>query len=223
MGFRFTIIPGLTLNLGKTGVSVSAGVPGARVTVGTHGARTTIGIPGTGLSHTTYTPHSNTDGEPEPSDELERLDALIATQTLLVHYIEAGQLAGPIPLFEVLSSVKHGSLPEATLIRHVGSDQWTAVPAELLQTIRESGVKTPERKPMADRLSDLKAAMEKQVFWFEAGEVKGPTDYYMILQLAEAGHLPLDTQVCPAGTEEWHELEVPLLATIRALKTKSVS
>lgn len=55
MGFRFfrriNIIPGITLNVSKSGVSTSAGVKGAHVTLGgTRGTRTTVGIPGTGLS-----------------------------------------------------------------------------------------------------------------------------------------------------------------------------
>ena len=56
MGFRFRrrirVFPGLTLNLGKQGVSASVGVRGAHVTVGPTGTRTTVGLPGTGLSYT---------------------------------------------------------------------------------------------------------------------------------------------------------------------------
>ncbi len=58
MGFRFrrriNIFPGLSLNVGKTGVSVSAGVKGAKITLGKHGVRKTIGLPGTGLSYTLH-------------------------------------------------------------------------------------------------------------------------------------------------------------------------
>lgn len=46
------ILPGVKLNLSKTGVSVSAGVRGARVTVGKRGTHATVGLPGTGLSVT---------------------------------------------------------------------------------------------------------------------------------------------------------------------------
>ena len=57
MGFRFfkrvNILPGVTLNLGKSGGSVSAGPHGARVTLGPQGSRVTLGIPGTGLFYTT--------------------------------------------------------------------------------------------------------------------------------------------------------------------------
>ena len=54
MGLRFrksiSIIPGVKLNFGKTGMSLSAGVPGFRKTFHTSGrVTTTIGIPGTGI------------------------------------------------------------------------------------------------------------------------------------------------------------------------------
>lgn len=54
MGLRFrksiSIIPGVKLNIGTTGMSVSAGVPGFRKTFHTSGRVTTsVGIPGTGL------------------------------------------------------------------------------------------------------------------------------------------------------------------------------
>jgi hypothetical protein len=55
LGFRFcrsvTILPGISLNFGKGGVSTSIGVCGAYVTVGRTGMRTTVGLPGTGVSY----------------------------------------------------------------------------------------------------------------------------------------------------------------------------
>ncbi len=58
MGLRFrksiSIIPGVKLNFGKSGMSVSTGVPGFRKTFHTSGRVTTsMGIPGTGLSYVT--------------------------------------------------------------------------------------------------------------------------------------------------------------------------
>lgn len=55
-GFRFrksiSILPGVKINLSKTGVSTSVGGRGASVNVGTQGQKTiNIGIPGTGLSY----------------------------------------------------------------------------------------------------------------------------------------------------------------------------
>ena len=57
MGFRFfkrmNILPGVTLNLSKSGGSFSFGPRGARLTMGPQGARVSLGIPGTGLYYTT--------------------------------------------------------------------------------------------------------------------------------------------------------------------------
>jgi tetratricopeptide (TPR) repeat protein len=57
MGFRFfkrmNVLPGVTLNLSKSGGSFSVGPQGARLTVGPQGARVSFGIPGTGLYYTT--------------------------------------------------------------------------------------------------------------------------------------------------------------------------
>jgi len=56
MSFRFwrrvKILPGVTLNLSKTGGSLSFGPRGAKLTIGPHGSRTSVGIPGTGLFYT---------------------------------------------------------------------------------------------------------------------------------------------------------------------------
>src|SRR6476660_8805105 len=55
-GLRFRkswgILPGVKINLSKTGVSTSLGGHGATVNVGTQGQKNlTLGIPGTGLSY----------------------------------------------------------------------------------------------------------------------------------------------------------------------------
>ena len=56
MGLRFSrhlkIIPGIRLNLSKSGVSTSVGRRGAWITFGPKDTRSTIGLPGTGLSYT---------------------------------------------------------------------------------------------------------------------------------------------------------------------------
>lgn len=55
MGFRFRksirLLPGVRLNLSKTGFSTSIGGNGAIINVGKRGVRGTAGIPGTGLSY----------------------------------------------------------------------------------------------------------------------------------------------------------------------------
>ncbi|MBC7601231.1 MAG: DUF4236 domain-containing protein [Ramlibacter sp.] len=55
MGFRFRktikLLPGLCLNLSKSGVSASVGKAGATVNVSDKGVRGTVGLPGTGISY----------------------------------------------------------------------------------------------------------------------------------------------------------------------------
>jgi hypothetical protein len=55
MGFRFhrsvRILPGVRVNLSKSGTSLSVGRRGATVNFSKRGTRTTVGIPGTGISY----------------------------------------------------------------------------------------------------------------------------------------------------------------------------
>lgn len=82
MGFRFRksvkLMPGVRLNLSKSGISTSIGGRGATVNISKRGTRTTVGIPGTGLSYskssssrpsTNRTPHYATSNVPKPYSE----------------------------------------------------------------------------------------------------------------------------------------------------------
>ena len=51
---RAQIVPGVRLNLSKSGVSMTLGPRGAHYTIGPRGTRATLGLPGTGLSYTSY-------------------------------------------------------------------------------------------------------------------------------------------------------------------------
>jgi hypothetical protein len=55
MGFRFRksvkLLPGVRLNLSKSGISTTLGVRGASVNLSRRGRRYTVGLPGTGLSY----------------------------------------------------------------------------------------------------------------------------------------------------------------------------
>ena len=48
---RLRILPGLRINLSKSGASASMGPRGADVNIGRNGVTTNAGIPGTGLSY----------------------------------------------------------------------------------------------------------------------------------------------------------------------------
>ena len=64
MGFRFRksikLLPGVRLNLSKSGLSASVGKPGATINLSQRGTRTTVGVPGTG--------HSYSDTRKAPAD-----------------------------------------------------------------------------------------------------------------------------------------------------------
>ena len=58
MGFfrfskRIKILPGVSINLSKSGVSASVGPRGAKINIGKRGVRANLGIPGTGMSYST--------------------------------------------------------------------------------------------------------------------------------------------------------------------------
>jgi Protein of unknown function (DUF4236) len=56
MGLRFYrrvhVLPGLTVNVSRSGPSLSVGVRGAHLTFGRHGVTRTVRIPGTGIYYT---------------------------------------------------------------------------------------------------------------------------------------------------------------------------
>jgi Bacterial SH3 domain. len=67
MGLRFRrtvkLLPGVRLNLSRSGVSTTVGVRGASVTVGKQGTYANVGLPGSGVSYRT-----RIDGEAEGSE-----------------------------------------------------------------------------------------------------------------------------------------------------------
>jgi Protein of unknown function (DUF4236) len=61
MGFRFQrrikVLPGVHINLSKSGVGLSVGGRGAHIGIDSHGRRyTSVGLPGTGISWRGYQP-----------------------------------------------------------------------------------------------------------------------------------------------------------------------
>lgn len=69
MGLRFRrtirVMPGVRLNLSRSGISTSVGVRGAHVTVGHGRMRETVGLPGSGLSYTQSRSLEHRDEAPE--------------------------------------------------------------------------------------------------------------------------------------------------------------
>ena len=89
MGFRFQkrikIMPGVTINASKSGLSTSIGPRGARVTLGHGKTRTTVGAPGTGLSHTTIESNQErTPDQPRGPSARTALWAIVAVMVFIV-------------------------------------------------------------------------------------------------------------------------------------------
>lgn len=59
------LLPGMKVNLSKSGMSLSVGGPGATMNFGKRGIRTTVGIPGTGISYVTQ--KSSQRRQPKPT------------------------------------------------------------------------------------------------------------------------------------------------------------
>ena len=74
VGFNFRkrvkILPGVTLNIGKKGVSTSVGTRGARMTFGNGKTRTTVGLPGTGVSYSETTAQRKQEQQQLPPQQL---------------------------------------------------------------------------------------------------------------------------------------------------------
>ena len=75
MGLRFrktiSVLPGVRLNISKSGVSASVGPKGLTLNLGRKGARGTVGLPGTGLSYSQELPLPAVDSDrPAPRGSL---------------------------------------------------------------------------------------------------------------------------------------------------------
>lgn len=157
MSFRFhrsiSIIPGVRLNLGKTGVSLSAGAPGAHITVGKKGVRTTVGLPGTGLSLTDHQSLANAGDAGERLSMLheqraalekrmsaqarwsELVDELDGAKNVQVYWFAEGEVRGPESYLHVISQVQAKKLPLDTPVCRAGSEEWQVVDTQIVATL----------------------------------------------------------------------------------------
>jgi hypothetical protein len=103
MGWRFSkrirILPGIRLNISKSGISTTDGPQGASVNIGKKGTYLNTGIPGTGISHRQRLSNANFNGS-----DLAQLFVfaliLIAGLILFVYIFSMiGDSLGPSPQF----------------------------------------------------------------------------------------------------------------------------
>lgn len=121
MGLRFrksvSILPGVRLNFGKTGMSVSAGVPGFRKTFHTSGRVTTsVGIPGTGIYYVdTQNPRSQADSTPTRRSDTSRSQVQSTPRT---ERSELGRQAS-YDVWDAYSGAEISSPSEKSFAEHV--------------------------------------------------------------------------------------------------------
>lgn len=86
MGFfrfrrSFGLVPGVRLNLSRSGPSISLGPRGLHFTIGRHGTRTTVGLPGSGISWTAYQAHSSGNRSTLPSRPLRNTHDAVSNES----------------------------------------------------------------------------------------------------------------------------------------------
>jgi hypothetical protein len=208
MGFRFFrrigLMPGVTLNVSKGGLSVSVGVPGAKLTMGTSGTRITGGLPGTGLSVTKHAPRSasRVEAQPEP----------------LLSFAEIRSAAGSE------SQAPSPVAPAAAAERETPVE----APAPTTQEAPRRGGVPPFRRALAhiraleftEALAALRALEDLPDACFVAGllELHAGLDAHRaeaLLQRAVAAHTELGALFEAAG--ETIELDLPITAGVHVL------
>lgn len=99
MAFRFQkrvkLLPGVTVNLSKSGVSTSVGVKGARITKGHGQTRATVGLPGSGLSQTVVSSNAAPLAAPQAAPD----DDKDGTKNLIIGILFIAALIGIAALF----------------------------------------------------------------------------------------------------------------------------
>jgi hypothetical protein len=136
MGFRFrrilSIIPGLRVNLSKSGASLSIGRPGATVNLNEQGARLTIGVPGSGMSY--QTKRAPLKESERPNLGPRQLNDLSAEEQAALH--EQAVAYTKLPVDEQLAQVRDRLNSMARSIGMIDSDSTTRVSVRLGEMAR---------------------------------------------------------------------------------------
>ncbi|MBU6257924.1 MAG: DUF4236 domain-containing protein [Burkholderiales bacterium] len=86
---RIKVLPGVWLNLSKSGLSTTVGGKGVTVNVGKDGTRSTLNIPGTGVSYTHHSAPSEHPSLPlsQPQPEPARREGSLARSVAIILWI----------------------------------------------------------------------------------------------------------------------------------------
>ncbi|MGH8095517.1 MAG: DUF4236 domain-containing protein [Chthoniobacterales bacterium] len=252
MGFRFrrsiSVLPGIRINIGKTGVSVSAGVPGARVTFGGKGARATVGAPGTGMSYTqTVRPVTQKRSTSSPLWLIPIIIVGVLTRLSRHHPTDSGQLVAVIVVLAVVGVIGI----TAALLRKAPTDteptetkssaeppappRTAAQPqrhipperkASLQAIMRQAAIKKRQKAELDPEHRLLETLSRYRCYYMHNGETLGPVTLWQVREMIEADLFDPDVQVILEGSDYWftyaeQELRVapPVAGDTRALHT----
>ena len=174
MGLRFrksiTILPGVKLNLGKTGASISLGVKGLHANIHTSGKVTgTASLPGTGVSYQksknikTIIKDLKKKREEKAAAKAEEAAALEAEEAAA---LEAGEAAA-LPAAEAAAAVAAAAAPEAA--PEIPEDVTEEQIAEMAAAFRPSQL-------TEEALRGIHKAFDEPVDWEEFAKSDTPPD-----------------------------------------------
>lgn len=164
MGFRFRrtirVLPGVRLNLSKSGVSTSFGPRGLTVTTGHGRTRTTVGVPGTGVSYTSSkaaTRSARSRQVASSTSAAARAPAMSKDDRRLVEALQAKDLRA---IDAVARSKSPNALAAATLAGIIAMDHAPDWSRQMLQWVFASG-RDPALEPFVVRwLHDVTIPVE---------------------------------------------------------------
>jgi hypothetical protein len=202
VGWRFRrtvkILPGVRLNLSRSGISTTLGPNGASINLGKRGTRTTVGIPGTGISHSSLMSPTSESGEEQNFSPANAKKSGCGTWAIVA-----------ISLFALVKCVG-------------GADPTTTAPVATTEAIPPQGLLTsqPETRATSDPSSDYitgekvegrsnPSSTSKVTRVFQNGDavrvVKRKRNWIKVIQNGVtfwvlAKHISSPTQVSPIAT-----------------------
>ena len=199
MRFRksLKIMPGVRINLSKSGVSTSLGGRGATVNVSKRGVRSTLSVPGTGLSWSSNSGWSENQRS-RPSDEIEHLRkaAAKAIKTVVKEAEKANAVSKRIDL-------AIGALNEG-------------------RGLTQSKVKTFEKRVLMEelKLSDLEEKVREHALFLDAIETRLKSMRFGMFSGGSKRHRNNVARAVTTCIREARNIEKQLAKAHRALSAK---
>ena len=166
MGFRYRksikIIPGVRVNLSKSGVSTSIGRPGATVNIGHGRVKTTVGLPGSGLSMS-KTSKSGSRSSSGRSNSVKQRSGAAATASIPKAdraVLAALQVANLHELDTIARSKSEHALPAAMLAGLIAADSQLDWARQMLTWVFTQGTDPGESRLVHSYLPGMRLPVD---------------------------------------------------------------